>query len=67
MLKWTKEKPKEYGYYWYRRNKNSPTRITQIVRSPFDTKILCVFFEGFWEKIPDGLWAGPIPEPEGDF
>lgn len=75
-LRWSKEPPKEPGWYWYR-NTNK-----------LDVHIVCISYE--WDEymvdfelaarfvletpynwhnphpvvLMDGEWAGPIPEPE---
>jgi len=51
-LKWTKEKPREPGWYW---------RLVEGGECPY----IFHYFEGVNVKsFTDGKWAGPIPEPE---
>lgn len=61
-LVWTRERPTEPGWYWWRTT--SHERIVQVTQMPSGS---------FWFFVPDvslsvessvGQWAGPIPHPE---
>jgi hypothetical protein len=60
MLKWTKEKPTEIGWYWKKGpNYHYPPEIVYVCEYVGE---LCI--QKNW-KIPDYVyWAGPIPEPK---
>lgn len=60
-LVWTKERPKENGYYWFRLGDGYEAHVDHIREYP----------EGFFDvdtlqMVADkgGEWAGPIPKPE---
>lgn len=53
-LRWTKEPPKEPGWYWLRCFEQSASIIN----------VACDLTE--YEAKPHIEWAGPIPEPEGE-
>ena len=63
-MKWTKERPKESGWYWVDDGK------VQIAWVDFDGKDISVLFlNDFVYDISEFKqeyveWAGPIPEPE---
>lgn len=59
-MKWSKEKPKKTGWYWYR---------DSVIETPFIGKLQgsCISFpHGMYIYVDDapGEFAGPIPEPE---
>lgn len=73
MNNWTKEKPTENGWYWYRHNPGKYPDLPAEVSEPL---LLMVYENGtyyqdtvndlFGQKISagmDGLWAGPIDPP----
>jgi len=64
-MKWVKDKPKEDGWYWYRRSKRYSSHLWEI--------FFCEVEEGlnyYWQNqtsmaLPQGgWWAGPIPLPK---
>jgi len=56
MFVWTKNKPTEPGWYWYKRMGGD----VDIVYVRWYGKKLCIMN---WEIADDAEWAGPIPEP----
>ena len=60
-FKWTKDKPKDEGWYWEWNQKQQ-----------FDPEIVCVRWYGKklckmnWEINNHSKWAGPIPMPKED-
>lgn len=70
-LRWTKEPPKEMGWYWHEENHGSkhPAHVFRVVTSGGETGVYVRFFgqpADVVHKIDhiSGKWAGPIPEPE---
>ena len=70
-LRWTKEPPKEMGWYWHEENHGGkhPAHVFRVVTSAGETGIYVRFFGQPTDVIHkidhiSGKWAGPIPEPE---
>ena len=70
-LRWTKEPPKEPGWYWHEENHGGkhPAHVFRVVTSALETGIYVRFFgqpADVIHKIDhiSGKWAGPMPEPE---
>ncbi len=70
-MKWSSEKPKKRGNYWYRRQSKSMQGMSGQPKILCVNSDLCVPQLNLWEyKEPvsveeyRGQWAGPIPEPE---
>lgn len=70
-LRWTKEPPKDPGWYWHEENHGGkhPAHVFRVVTSTKETGIYVRFFgqpADVIHKIDhiSGKWAGPIPEPE---
>lgn len=70
-LRWTKEPPKDPGWYWHEENHEGkhPAHVFRVVTSTKETGIYVRFFgqpADVIHKIDhiSGKWAGPIPEPE---
>ena len=61
MLKWTKEKPKKDGYYWYTDKITMP--MIAFVAVSTEAVEFFMFPGETWLDALDGKWAGPIPEP----
>lgn len=61
-MTWTRNKPTEPGWYWYKPNGGGAC-VVLITRGIRET---LVFQRGGRVLIglPDGAWSGPIPEPE---
>ncbi len=56
-LVWTKEPPKEPGWYWH--------RTIMVLRPEMVHAVRCEDGHVFWGvDFPDSEWAGPIPLPE---
>lgn len=66
VLKWTKEKPKEAGWYWYKTRKNGKASCVEFVK--YCNAIRKITRWGYGDYVEDmrGFFAGPIPEPEED-
>lgn len=74
-MEWTKEKPTEPGYYWYRFvwggkfAGKSELRLIKVYGSQAapDTELRIAFHGTDWDsdlsEITDGEWAGPIEPP----
>ncbi|MDD5722650.1 MAG: hypothetical protein PHY29_02795 [Syntrophales bacterium] len=62
MLTWTKEKPKEPGWYW-RRTSSLQQYIREVLL--FGDALWVRNENGAWkmEDMVEGEWAGPIEEP----
>jgi hypothetical protein len=61
-MKWTSEKPKQPGWYWWRSRStsNSPTICELIV----EHKALIPAEERYrWGYLDRGDWAGPLEPP----
>ena len=71
-LRWTKEPPKDPGWYWWRPDKWNDAQIVFVDRwifckthrLGFSAKFLKNWKEGHDVAALDGEWAGPIQEPE---
>ena len=70
-MKWTLEKPKQPGNYWYKRDEETIPGLTGKPRILYVNTNLCVpqlnlydYKEPVSIKEYKGLWAGPIIEPE---
>ena len=71
MLKWTSEKPKDIGWYWYRPEPRFIPRMVYVCwrYEPNKDPRWCVIIPcncDMWLNVNEfgGEWAGPIPEPE---
>ena len=72
MLKWTKEKPTESGWYWWRFEKKNVPHMVYVVwentMRPVENDRLLILYPNsnkeFEVETRGGEWAGPIPEPE---
>jgi hypothetical protein len=72
-MKWTHDKPKKTGWYWFHVGHDSPaqmTRNTQAIvfvgaeTTPGWMRLRCRFPQGdFRVEVMGGMWAGPIDEP----
>lgn len=63
-MTWTREKPKEVGWYWVRFPLGKRDRIVEVSMSQGVGRLYATEF-GLIEDQPDKtLWSGPIPEPE---
>ena len=67
-LRWTREKPTEEGWYWYRDKVTEP--IMSLITT-LDHKLVMNAYRRYQNALIDRLdgeydeeWAGPIPEPE---
>lgn len=65
-MEWTKEKPKEDGWYWYKDEDFGPSVICVGWQS-MDS--LIITYPEYADYLPDfgdanGEWYGPIEEPE---
>lgn len=63
-MKWTKEKPRKTGFYWWRDKEFSP--MATIIAADVENRESIIVGSA---KVIDftkagGEWAGPIPEPE---
>lgn len=71
-LKWTKEKPTEPGWYWWRFEKNIVPHMVYVVHEstmrPVQTDRMLILYPNSKKELDvetrGGEWAGPIPEPE---
>ena len=70
-IRWTSEKPRKAGNYWYRRVANSLAKINSKPQILYVNSDLCVpqlnlleYREPISVNEYKGQWAGPIPEPE---
>jgi hypothetical protein len=68
-LRWTKEPPKEPGYYWHEEDhEKQPVHVFHGATQEGEISLYAQFFNEGYEvhKIErmSGKWAGPIPEPE---
>jgi hypothetical protein len=65
-LRWTREAPKEAGWYWYRRD--GYTDGAELVSRLLTFVEVLPHWIGTWggehEKRHNGMWAGPIAPPE---
>lgn len=70
QLNWTKQRPREAGYYWYRQTRDFHSAvILRICEEEFGPNVDLFVRHGdgpddtnFIENYP-GEWAGPIPTP----
>ena len=66
MMKYTKESPKEPGWYWLKHGFHS--RVVHVTRRMVDDKLMAEVYWVEGEKDPalqfDLEWAGPIKEPK---
>lgn len=68
-LRWSKEPPKEPGYYWHEEDhEKQPVHVFHGATQEGEISLYAQFFNEGYEvhKIESmsGKWAGPIPEPE---
>ena len=69
-MKWTKEKPKEDGYYWLKREGKNTT-IVDIYDVPNDPTLaffgsdMCISMEEL-EELKSSEWYGPLKPPEDE-
>lgn len=71
-LKWTREKPTEPGWYWWRFEKNIVPHMVYVVHEstmrPVQTDRMLILYPNSKKELDvetrGGEWAGPIPEPE---
>lgn len=61
-LRWTKEKPTQNGWYWWRTGEDCNLR--GIVSVCIETDIMVLAGSYKYLSQTTGEWAGPIPEPE---
>ncbi len=64
---WTREKPTQPGWYWYRTlHHGKPTFVDMVRVYPYGDTFLVrsMEFAGTFIKDFTGEWAGPIEEPE---
>ena len=73
VMKWTFEKPKKPGNYWYKRDADAVPGLTgkpRILYVDSDFRVPQLNFFEYKEPISieeyKGQWAGPIHEPEED-
>lgn len=68
-MKWTKKKPTKPGFYWYQERGCFKNIMTQIFKD-IHSKLICMIMGSrlgdLLKNIPDGKWAGPIPEPDSN-
>ncbi len=66
MTPYTKDRPTEPGWYWFRVGDDSPRTVTRLA------KAIVLVGRGLWCRFPMGTYAvgdmggefaGPIPEP----
>ena len=55
-LVWTRERPREPGWYWWRYSKSRPGRMIRVQKTKMRKWDL-------WYPV-FGEWAGPITQPE---
>lgn len=67
-LRWTREKPTQEGWYWYRDKVTEP--IMSLITT-LDHQLVMNAYRRYQNAFIDRLdgeydeeWAGPIPEPE---
>ncbi len=58
--RWTTDRPTERGDYWYRADSNEPETIVHVYEM---ANGLGVYKKGIFQAVPEGQWAGPIPQP----
>ena len=64
-MKWTKEKPKKKGWYWWCKQKRWYREIFWVFLDSGE-----LYYQPYlgaeYRPVSDsrGLWSGPIPEPE---
>ncbi len=64
-MKWTTERPKEKGWYWFdEKERNVGPQVVLVAQNGTHFSVNRVDdFIGDINNI-DGKWAGPIPEPD---
>ena len=60
-MKWTKERPTESGWYWFRDTTFGVTSVLEVKIHRDKSIRIGPCYDG---EITRGEWAGPIPEPE---
>jgi hypothetical protein len=59
-MNWTREKPKEAGWYWWRRPMFADTEMSTIVVDVYEREGQLFVDRYDWVRITDGEWIGPI-------
>ena len=64
-MKWTKQKPNDFRWYWYRESEGEYEGIVHLFSHSLPSKNTCVRLEWVTKNIKEmnGDWAGPIEKP----
>lgn len=63
-MNWTKEKPKEHGWYWHRLNREDKEPIIVDVYGHFSMRVDWPDHSSSKIEDVEGEWCGPLTPPD---